>query len=122
MGSSSCLVKASGEREFTRSGTRQSFGGQPKVLATSATMGMNSSAARLKVEAVLLQQVLVIQNLFGRPGGLFMFTALVHGALLVYIMNRLLRSARPPTDQQVPFDDALKASRTTSQVYEQEIE
>jgi hypothetical protein len=26
----------------------KSFGGQPKVLATSATVGMNSSAARLK--------------------------------------------------------------------------
>jgi MFS family permease len=56
------------------------------------------------------------------PGGLFTFTALVHGTLLLYIMNRILRSARPPTEQHVPFDDALTAARTTSQVYEQEIE
>ena len=28
----------------------KSFGGQPKVLATSATVGMNSSAARLSLE------------------------------------------------------------------------
>ena len=28
----------------------KSFGGQPKVLATSATVGMNSSAARLREE------------------------------------------------------------------------
>lgn len=54
-------------------------------------------------------------------GGLFSFTALIHGALLFYILNRTLRRARPPTEQHLPFDDALTASRTTSQVYEDEM-
>ena len=63
----------------------------------------------------------VVMSMTG-PGGLFTFSALVHGTLFLYIMNRMLRSSRPPTGQHVPFDDALKVSRTTSQVHEREIE
>jgi hypothetical protein len=56
------------------------------------------------------------------PGGLFSFTALIHGLLILYILNRTLRRAPPPAEQHLPFDDALAASRTTSQVYEDELD
>lgn len=56
------------------------------------------------------------------PGGLFLFTAVVHAVLLLYIVNRTLRRSAPQDSDQVPFDDALAASRTTSQVYEDGIE
>lgn len=52
------------------------------------------------------------------PGGLFLFTALVHAVLLLYIVNRTLRRSAPDAGHHLPFDDALAASRTTSQVYE----
>jgi len=63
----------------------------------------------------------VVMKISG-PGGLYSFTALTHGVLLLYIANRTLRSARPPAEQHLPFDDALTASRTTSQVYEHELD
>jgi MFS family permease len=56
------------------------------------------------------------------PSGLFTFSALVHSTLFLYIINRLLRSERPPDEQHLPFDDALRASRTTSQVFENELD
>lgn len=56
------------------------------------------------------------------PGGLYVFTAIIHTLLLVYILNRTIRRRPSPDDEHVPFDDALAASRTTSQVYEEEIE
>ena len=56
------------------------------------------------------------------PGGLFLFTAVVHTVLLLYIVNRTLRRSAPKDSDQVPFDDALAAARTTSQVYEDGIE
>jgi MFS family permease len=56
------------------------------------------------------------------PGGLFLFTAVVHAVLLLYIVNRTLRRSAPKDSDHVPFDDALAASRTTSQVYEDGIE
>lgn len=63
----------------------------------------------------------VFMNLSG-PGGLYGFTALIHGLLLLYIVNRRFRRTAPPNAQQVPFDNALTAARTTSQVYEDEME
>lgn len=56
------------------------------------------------------------------PGGLYVFTATIHTLLLVYILNRTIRRRPSPDDEHVLFDDALAASRTTSQVYEEEIE
>jgi fucose permease len=55
-------------------------------------------------------------------GGLFLFTALVHAVLLLYILNRTLRRRAPDAAHHVPFDDAVAASHTTSQVYEEGIE
>lgn len=54
-------------------------------------------------------------------GGLYIFTALIHGVLLLYIMHRCLSRRPPPAEQHLPFDDALAAARTISQVYEEEI-
>ena len=59
---------------------------------------------------------------FFGPGGLYVFTAIIHTLLLVYILNRTIRRRPSPDDEHVLFDDALAASRTTSQVYEEEIE
>jgi MFS family permease len=56
------------------------------------------------------------------PGGLYVFTAIVHGLLLVYILNRTIKRRPSPAEEHVPFDDALTAARTTSQVYEEGIE
>ena len=55
-------------------------------------------------------------------GGLFLFTALVHALLLLYILNRTVRRPTPDTVHHVPFDDAVAASHTTSQVFEKSIE
>jgi len=55
-------------------------------------------------------------------GGLFLFTALVHLILLLYILNRTLRRPAPDITNHVPFDDAIAASHTTSQVFEEGIE
>jgi MFS family permease len=55
-------------------------------------------------------------------GGLFLFTALVHGVLLLYLLNRTLRRSAPDTKHHVPFDDAMAASHTTSQVFEESID
>lgn len=56
------------------------------------------------------------------PGGLYLFTALVHTALLLYIVNRTVRQDASTTDHHVPFDDAVTASHTTSQVFEETID
>lgn len=56
------------------------------------------------------------------PRGLYSFTALIHAALLLYILNRTLRRAPPPTERHRPFEDALTAARTTSQAYERELD
>jgi MFS family permease len=56
------------------------------------------------------------------PGGLYLFTAVVHGLLLVYILNRTIRRRPSPAEEHVAFDDALTAARTMSQVYEEGIE
>jgi MFS family permease len=56
------------------------------------------------------------------PGGLFLFTALVHAILLLYLLNRMLRRPAPDITHHVPFDDAIAASHTTSQVFEERIE
>ena len=55
-------------------------------------------------------------------GGLFLFTALVHAVLLLYILNRTLTRPSPDVTRHVPFDDAITASHTTSQVFEEGID
>jgi MFS family permease len=55
-------------------------------------------------------------------GGLYLFTALVHAILLLFIVKRTLRRDATDTEHHVPFEDALTATRTTSQVYEETID
>lgn len=64
---------------------------------------------------------IISSTLMGSVGaaGLFLFTALIHTVLLLYILNRVLREAPPSADNHVPFDDALAGVTTTSQVYEE---
>lgn len=52
---------------------------------------------------------------------LFLFTALVHVALVAYVMIRFLRR-RTQATQQIAFSDALSAAQTASQVFEEDIQ
>lgn len=54
-------------------------------------------------------------------GSLFLFTALVHVALVAYVMIRFLRRHTQAT-QQIAFSDALSAAQTASQVFEEDIQ
>jgi MFS family permease len=62
----------------------------------------------------------VAMQLLG-AAGLFAFTGVVHLFLCVYLLQRRLRRARAEAGGQVAFSEALTASHTTSQVYEQEM-
>ena len=52
--------------------------------------------------------------------GLFIFTALVHFMLVVYVTARFLRR-RTHAKQQVAFGDSLSSAQTASQVFEEDI-
>ena len=54
--------------------------------------------------------------------GLYVFTGLVHLLLVMYAMHRIFRRASAPTDQHIPFGDALSTAHTASHVYEEEIQ
>ena len=56
------------------------------------------------------------------PSGLYLFTALVHGAMLAYIGIRLLRHPRESGDEHGAFSESLAATQTASRTYEEEIE
>lgn len=53
---------------------------------------------------------------------LYLFTAAMHVALIVYVLIRLGRRASAPMEQHVPFAEALTAAQTASQIYEEEQE
>jgi len=59
---------------------------------------------------------------FAGPQSLFVFTACVHLAFVVYAINRSLRRDAAPEEQHIPFSDALAAATTASRVYEDEFE
>ena len=54
-------------------------------------------------------------------GGLFGFSAFVHMALVVFVGIRFI-SSRTVAKQPIAFGDALSSARTTSQIYEEEIQ
>jgi hypothetical protein len=54
------------------------------------------------------------------PAGLYVFTGLIHAVLLVYLFVRRLRRKPAPPEEQHTFTEALTASHTRSQVYEQD--
>lgn len=55
------------------------------------------------------------------PAGLYVFTGLIHVVLLIYLFVRRLRRNPAPPEEQHTFTEALTASHTRSQVYEQEV-
>ena len=51
---------------------------------------------------------------------LYLYTAVIHVLIFVYILTRIPRRASVPRDQHVPFSEALTAVQTASQIYEEE--
>jgi MFS family permease len=58
----------------------------------------------------------------GDASGLFVFTAIAHVLLSIYLSLRLTRRVSAPSDQHIEFRDALTTAITASQVYEEEIQ
>lgn len=54
-------------------------------------------------------------------GGLFLYTSLVHLALIAYVGYRLLQREREPEEEHGRFVDSLAATQTASHFYEEEI-
>lgn len=53
---------------------------------------------------------------------LYLYTAIIHVLVCVFVMVRQQRRAQAPLEQHVPFTEALTAVQTASQVYEEEQE
>jgi len=51
---------------------------------------------------------------------LYLYTAVIHVVVFVYILTRIPRRASAPREQHVPFSEALTAVQTASQIYEEE--
>jgi len=51
---------------------------------------------------------------------LYLFTAVIHVVIFIYILTRIPRRASAPLDQHVPFSEALTAVQTASHIYEEE--
>ncbi len=51
---------------------------------------------------------------------LYLYTAITHLLVCIFVIVRQQRRARAPMDQHVPFTEALTAVQTASQVYEEE--
>jgi MFS family permease len=54
-------------------------------------------------------------------GYLFVFAALSHGVLAIYIMFRTTQSDQADIDSPITFSEALAATQTASHIYEEEI-
>lgn len=61
--------------------------------------------------------VMTLQN----SSGLFLFTAIIHVLLVLYVTLRFIRR-RTHAAQTIAFGDALSAAQTASQVFEEEIQ
>ena len=61
----------------------------------------------------------VVMDLIGKSG-LYVFTAVVHLLLGLYIIFRITRRTPVPDEEQIPFADALASTQTASNVYEEE--
>lgn len=55
------------------------------------------------------------------PGGLFLYSAIIHLLLISYITVRFFRRVPEPDEEHRKFVDALAATQTASRVYEDEI-
>jgi len=58
---------------------------------------------------------------FVGPGGLYLFAAFIHLALLVYIAYRISKRTHPVSAEHVPFSDSLASTQTASNIYEEEL-
>lgn len=54
--------------------------------------------------------------------GLYLFTGVMHFAMVILVGHRMLRRESMPEDQHTSFGDALASAMTASQVYEEEIQ
>ena len=54
--------------------------------------------------------------------GLFAFSAIIHGALAVFIVHRMLQRASTPDEEHIAYGDALATAHTASCVYEEEFQ
>ena len=52
--------------------------------------------------------------------GLFGFSAIVHSALAIFVMHRMLQRTSMPDEQHMAYSDALATAHTASCVYEEE--
>jgi len=55
------------------------------------------------------------------PGGLYLYTATIHVALLAFMIFRFRRREALPEEEHRPFVEALAATQTASHIYEDEI-
>ncbi len=51
---------------------------------------------------------------------LYLYTAVIHVLIFVYVLTRIPRRASVARDKHVPFSEALTAVQTASQIYEEE--
>ena len=54
--------------------------------------------------------------------GLYAFTGVVHFAMALFVLQRMIRRESAPDEQHIAFGDALATAHTASQVYEEEIQ
>jgi len=57
---------------------------------------------------------------FYSPSSLFLYTAVIHVLIFVYVLTRIPRRKPVARDKHVPFSEALTAVQTASQIYEEE--
>ncbi len=57
---------------------------------------------------------------FRSPGELFLFSALTHALLAIYVLSRWIRRVQGSPDHPIAFSDALAATQTVSHIYEEE--
>jgi hypothetical protein len=51
---------------------------------------------------------------------LYLYTAVIHVLIFVYVLTRIPRRASAPIENHVRFSEALTAVQTASQIYEEE--
>lgn len=54
--------------------------------------------------------------------GLFAFAGIAHFLISLYILVRMFRRRSAPSEDQIPFGDALASTHTASAVYEEEVQ
>lgn len=59
---------------------------------------------------------------FSGSSGLYLMTMFVHASIALYVLLRILRRAKMPSEHHTEFGDALATAYTASQVYEEEIQ